>query len=146
MDVLVPIDGSAPSFAALEHACRHHPDAEITVLYVSNLRTGENRFTMGGSVSEWKRTEDRNAEELLDTARERAGSLGVDVETVHEFGDPIRYVVAYADDHGFDRIVIGNRGLDGVPRLLLGSVAERVVRKAPIPVVVVKTDDSARDE
>lgn len=143
MDILVPIDGSDPSMAALEYACSNYPEERITVLHVSNLKTGQNRFTMGGSFKEWKETEERNAEELLNTAYEKAESFDTDIETVHEFGDPIRYIIKYAKEHDFDQIVIGNRGLDGVPRLVLGSVAERVVRQASIPVVVVKARDSA---
>lgn len=132
--------------AALEHACTDHPDATITALHVSDLKTGQNRFTMGGSFKEWKRTEEQHAETLLDSARELAESHGVNIETVHEFGDPIRYIVEYAEEGDFDRIVIGNRGLDGVPRMVLGSVAERVVRKVPMPVVVVKADDGDATE
>ncbi len=142
MNVLVPIDGSEPSLAALEYACFNHPDAVITALYVSNVSTGQNRFIAGGSFKEWKQTEERNAEKLLGIAREKADSFDVDIEVVHEFGDPIRYIVEYAEEHDFDQIVIGNHGRDGVPRLALGSVAERVVRQAPMPVVVVKSDDS----
>ncbi|RQG96587.1 universal stress protein [Natrarchaeobius chitinivorans] len=141
MDILVPIDGSDPSMAALEYACANHPNAMITVLYVSNLKSGQNRFIAGESFHEWKQTEEQNAEELLDTAREKATSFGSDIETAHEFGDPIRYIVRYAEENDFDQIVIGNRGRDGVSRLALGSVAERVVRRASMPVVVVKAND-----
>lgn len=127
MEILVPVDGSEPSMAALEYACTNHPDSTITVLYVSNVATGQNRFIAGGSFQEWKQTEERNAEKLLDTARERAASFDVDIETVHEFGDPIRYIVGYAEENDFDQVVIGNHGRDGVSRLELGSVAERTI-------------------
>jgi len=127
--------------AALEHACRTHQDATITALYVSNVATGQNRLIAGGSFADWKREEDRRADELLETAHERATSLGVEIETAHEFGDPIRYIVGYASEGDFDQVVIGNHGRDGITRLALGSVAERVVRQAPMPVVVVKADE-----
>ncbi len=142
MDVLVPIDGSDPSMAALEYACTTHPKDTITVLYVSDLKSGHNRFIGGGSFRDWTRTEKRNAQELFERAREKADSFDVDIETAHEFEDPIRYIVGYAAEHDFDLIVIGNRGLDGFSRLALGSVAERVVRRASMPVVVVKADNS----
>ncbi len=142
MNILVPIDGSEPSMAALEYACTNHPNATITVLYVSDTAKGQNRSMAGGSFKEWKQTEERCAEELLDTAREKAATFDVDIETVHEFGAPIRYIVRYAEENEFDQVVIGNHGRDGVSRLALGSVAERVVRRASMPVVVVKADDS----
>ena len=140
MNILVPIDGSEPSMAALEYACTNHPDSPITVLYVSNVASGQNRFIAGGSFQEWKQTEERRAEELLERARENAAAFDVDIETVHEFGDPIRFIVGYAEENDFDTVVIGNHGRDGVSRLALGSVAERVVRRASMPVVVVKSD------
>lgn len=145
MNILVPVDGSEPSMAALEYASTKHPEAIITVLYVSNIASGQNRLMMGGSFSQWKQTEERRAEELLETAREKAAGFDVDIESVHEYGDPIRYIVGYAEEHDFDLVVIGNHGRDGVSRLALGSVAERIVRRASMPVVVVKADDSKRN-
>ena len=138
MTVLVPIDGSEPSMNALEYACAEHADATLTVLYVSNVTTGQNRFIAGGSFGEWKETEQRRATELFEEARSRADEAGAEIDVVHEFGDPLRLIVSYAEEHGVDAVVIGSHGRDGVSRLALGSVAERVVRLAPMPVVVVK--------
>ena len=138
MNLLVPIDGSDPSMAALDHACSEFPDATITVLYVSNVAAGENRFMAGGSFGEWKTTEETIAAELFERVSTRAEEADVTVETAHEFGDPIRFIIRYAEAHDIDQIVIGNHGRDGMARLALGSVAERVVRAAPMPVVVVK--------
>ena len=138
MNVLVPIDGSDPSMAALDHACAEYPDATITALYVSNVAAGENRFMAGGSFAEWKATEETIAAELFERVSTRAEEADVTVETAHEFGDPIRFIIRYAEAHDIDQIVIGNHGRDGMARLALGSVAERVVRAAPMPVVVVK--------
>ena len=138
MNVLVPIDGSDPSMAALEYACSQHSDATITALYVSNVSFGQNRFMAGGSFREWKETEEQQAGELFEKVRENADTSGLQIETVHKFGDPLRYIVGYAEENNVDVIVIGSHGRDGVSRLALGSVAERVVRLAPMPVVVVK--------
>jgi nucleotide-binding universal stress UspA family protein len=53
-------------------------------------------------------------------------------------GDPASEIARYATDAGIDVIVIGTRGRTGVDRLVLGSVAERVMREAPCSVLVVK--------
>jgi nucleotide-binding universal stress UspA family protein len=53
-------------------------------------------------------------------------------------GDPLRQVVAYARDEAMDLIVLGTHGRSGVAHLFLGSVAERVVRTAPCPVLTVR--------
>lgn len=139
MNVLVPIDGSDPSMAALEYACTEHSDATITALYVSNVSTGQNRFIGGGSFREWKETEEQQVEKLFDRVQDYADSFGVEIETTHDFGDPLRYIVSYAEENDVDIVVIGSHGRDGVSRVALGSVAERVVRRAPMPVVVVKS-------
>lgn len=52
-------------------------------------------------------------------------------------GDPAEEIVRYAAEHGIDLVVLGTHGRTGVSRVLLGSVAERVLRTAPCPVLVV---------
>lgn len=68
-----------------------------------------------------------------------AGRLGgsVSVLTAVEAGSPAVQIVRYAERHGIDLIVLGTHGRTGVTRALLGSVAERVVRTAPCPVLTV---------
>jgi nucleotide-binding universal stress UspA family protein len=58
-------------------------------------------------------------------------------------GDPATEIARYAADAGIDVIVIGTRGRTGVDRLVLGSVAERVMREAPCTVLVVKLPKGA---
>ena len=53
-------------------------------------------------------------------------------------GIPFLEIARYAGDHDFDMIVMGSRGRTGLSHLLVGSVAERVLRKAPCPVLIVK--------
>ena len=56
------------------------------------------------------------------------------VET--RFGDPATEIVRFAAEGGFDHIVMGRRGRGGVAKLLLGSVSEKVLKDATIPVTV----------
>ncbi len=62
---------------------------------------------------------------------------GVPVVTAVESGAPAAQIVRYAERKGIDLIVLGTHGRSGVSRALLGSVAERVVRTAPCPVLTV---------
>lgn len=71
-------------------------------------------------------------------ARQIATRNGRDVETATEEGDPSRGILGWIDEHDVDHVVIGCHGRDGVARWLLGSVAETVVRRAPVPVTAVK--------
>ncbi len=85
----------------------------------------------------------RQAEHDLAVARERARAGGVTAEVSLRGGDPAREVLAVAEALPADMIVLGSHGRSGVEHLVLGSVAEKVMRKAPCPVMVVPSD--ARD-
>ena len=152
--VLVPTEGSPLSMKALEVALTDYPDAGIVVLHVmdpigsglSIIDVMRPKFGDGappGSVTpeyweEWHEQAEARAEEVFKRAREVAGKYDHAVETVHEFGDPDDVIVEYADEHDIDRIVLGSHCRTGAERYLLGSVAETVVRRASVPVMVVR--------
>jgi len=69
-----------------------------------------------------------------------AADSDADLETERTVGDPAREIVDYAEDHEIDQIVMGSHGRTGATRLLLGSVAELVVRRSPVPVTVVRDE------
>ena len=73
------------------------------------------------------------------TEAERIATTGVRTALVE--GDPAAGILRYARDHGVDLLVLGTHGRTGLRRLVLGSVAERVVRQAPCPVMVVRPKD-----
>ncbi len=62
----------------------------------------------------------------------------VPVRAVVRVGDPASEIVEWADEEGCDLVVVGTHGRSGIPRLILGSVAERVVRQAHVPVLVAR--------
>lgn len=66
---------------------------------------------------------------------------GVSAQVRLEVGVPWEAIVCVAGDEGAEMIVMGTHGRTGLDRLLLGSVAERVVRRAPCPVLTVRSDD-----
>ena len=78
------------------------------------------------------------ADSILDDAVEYAAEQGREIETIRVTDRPARAIVDYADEEGVDHIVIGSHGRTGVTRVLLGSVAEKVVRRAHCPVTVVR--------
>jgi universal stress protein A len=81
-----------------------------------------------------------DAERELANTKRQAESLGVrHVDTVFRTGSPWREIVrALEEDRGFDLAVIGTHGRTGISHMLLGSVAEKVVRHAPCPVLVAR--------
>lgn len=83
------------------------------------------------------------ADAALATVEERAGQ---EVTTAIRDGRPAAEICEYAREIDADLIVTGTRGRHGENRLLLGSVAERVVRTAPVPVLTVRQLDTADEE
>ncbi len=73
--------------------------------------------------------------------REKAAAEGVEVRAGLCSAYPSVGIVDAAEEMGADLIVMGTRGLAGIKHVLLGSVAERVLRQAPCPVVTVKASD-----
>lgn len=139
--ILVPIDGSSPAYEAFEYAIREFPDASFVALTVSNpaeMSTGGVEMGMATYADEWMEIEERRAEERFEKAKAVAEEHGVSLETETVLGRPARAIVEFAEEHGVDGIVMGSHGRDGVSRILLGSVAESVIRRAPCPVTVVR--------
>lgn len=138
MRVLVPIDDSDPARVALEHAITTYPDATIVALHVVNpsqaMYGGDRAYNYERVVE----IEQENADELLETAREIGDEHDVSLTTETVVGVPARSIVEYAEENAVDQIVLGSHGRSGMSRILLGSVAEQVVRRASVPVTVVR--------
>ena len=141
--ILVPTDGSAGMTRVIDHAsdlARAH-DAELRFLYVVNTASFANlpMETSWESVTSMLREEGESA---LEAAEDRAAAGGC-VTTIAE-GPPSREIVADAEEADCDLIVMGTHGRGGLNRLILGSVAERVVRTSAVPVLTVRVGDAGR--
>ena len=138
-NLLVPYDGSDPAKDALTYALERFPDPKVTVLHVVQVPEGY-WSAFGGKKERVPGYEEAAArgEELLEEASQLAEESGADVETELEAGEAQRVIVDRAEEGDFDSVVIGSHGRKGVTRVMMGSVAEKVVRRAPIPVVVVR--------
>jgi nucleotide-binding universal stress UspA family protein len=142
--ILLPTDGSEGAEAAVAHAVSlaQAYDATIRVLAVADTKS-YGTFTTGGAESVIPALEERCRENVA-AARELITELcGEDgdappVETAVVRGFPAEEILRYAEEHGADLLVLGTHGRTGVGRVLLGSVAEKVVRTAPVPVVTVR--------
>ena len=138
--VLVPLDGSPQSEKALSFAIEEFSDAKLVLLHVIDpVESGYgSRFNLPGGGEEWYEDQQEATEELFAEASEQANEAGMSVETATEIGRPANVMVRYAEDDDIDAIVMGSHGRSGVSRILLGSVAETVVRRSPVPVTVVR--------
>ena len=140
--VLVPVDGSPASRRAAAYAGDRFPDATLTLLYVMDpvIDFGRRRALSGYIRDQEFDTEREKADHVLETVHESLPD-GITVDTAVWAGDPARAIVEFADTEDVDHVVIGSHGRRGVARYLLGSVAETVVRRAAVPVTVVRPGD-----
>ncbi len=138
MTVLVPIDGSAQSTTAVEYAAETlEPDRVVLLHVIDPVEAGYSAAaTMPGYSEEWYENRKEEAQSLFAEAEDQLA--GFEVETVTEVGRPSRTIVSYIEDTDVDHVVMGSHGRSGMTRILLGSVAESVVRRSPIPVTIVR--------
>lgn len=133
--ILLPYDGSEQSADALAYALASFPDDEIELLHVIEPYVG--RTGVPNDVGMQYDQQRETAESMLaETTADQTESERI--ETAVTVGRPVHEILAYTEENGIDHIVIGSHGRDGAARLLLGSVAETIVRRAPVPVTVVR--------
>ena len=147
--ILFPTDGSDASLRALDHALElaETYGATLHVLYVVDTSYPYGDFDGAAvdltSVFETLREE---GERTIETVEERAATAGVDVVgATREDSAVHRAILEYADEVDADVLVMGTHGRRGLDRWLLGSVTERVVRGADVPVLTVRTSDERED-
>lgn len=141
--LLLPIDASAGSERAIEHAidAAERYGAEIHVLYVVDTETYSS-YSGDEYVHELEGLEsalEQAGRDAIEKVVESAEAAGVETEAVIRHGVPHEEILAYGESADAGLIVIGSKNRSGEYRRLLGSVAERVTRMATRPVTVVKT-------
>lgn len=134
--VVVPWDFSEMSLAALQKAVELVSDAKLVhCVHVAQLPMTTDPVFVWGAI-----TEQSMQQQALQGFQKQIGDDAklkqVFFTTV--FGDPGMMIAEYAKDQGAELVVISSHGRTGVTRLLLGSVAERVVRLSPCPVLVLR--------
>lgn len=131
--VLVPLDGSSESEAALRESFDLFPEGEIHAFHVVQIT----EFPEDPTKSAYEFATEKG-EGILERAAEIAAEHDRDIETQMEEGNAAKTIVRYAEENDIDHIVMGSTGRSGIPRVLLGSVAESVTRRAPCSVVIVR--------
>ncbi|WP_207586649.1 universal stress protein [Halomontanus rarus] len=130
--LLVPMDDSEPARAAFEHALALFPDDEITVVHAVD----ELEAQYGGrSGSDGERGDEPD---FFADVKSIAAEYDTTVETVVVNGTAAEAILEYAEREDVDQLIMGSEGRSGVSRMLLGSVAEQVARRSPVPVTIVR--------
>jgi nucleotide-binding universal stress UspA family protein len=137
--ILIPTDGSDYSIKAAEYGisiAKTH-DAQITVVYVLD-EVVIDRFTKGTEREDIERELKGDGERYNHYILGLAEKAGVKATSLIAKGRPFEQIVHLANGLDMDLIVMGTYGRRGAERILLGSVAERVIEYAHCPVLVVK--------
>jgi nucleotide-binding universal stress UspA family protein len=139
--ILVPTDFSETSEAALQYG-RVLADRFGASLHV--LHVIQDPFTMpwaaeglpvalGELLEEWQRAAWKRLNELVPDAKEKGATLCTRI------GSPFQEILTHAEEEQIDLVVMGTHGRGAVTHALMGSVAEKMVRKAPCPVLTVRS-------
>ncbi|MXR19413.1 universal stress protein [Halobacterium bonnevillei] len=138
-NVLLPTDGSDAAAAAVPHAIElaDRYGARLHVLYVADT-TEYSTVTFEDDVVD---PLTKQGEAVVDDAVEKAEERTVEAVGVVQQGGAYETILEYVDDQDVDVIVMGTHGRRGLDRALLGSVTERVVRTADVPVLTVRENE-----
>ncbi|MCH9662988.1 MAG: universal stress protein [Gammaproteobacteria bacterium] len=132
-NILVPLDFSSDADLALDDALglAQRFQARMTLLHVIYLPV-----TTEVNLASYFTQMEAEAQQGMETYKKKVTDAGLSVDTVIVSGVPFREIVETAKAKQADLIVMGTHGRTGMNHFLIGSVAERVVRLAPCPVMV----------
>ncbi|WP_262178651.1 universal stress protein [Haloarcula laminariae] len=136
-NILVPVDESAHAERGVDHAVllAEAFDATVHLLTVVDVKAAAGPFSAGGIDGDYVERQMADQREAL---AEREANMDVPVETSVGTGTPSEGILEYVEDNHIDLVVMGTHGRSGLRRYLTGSVAERVLRLSPVPVVTVR--------
>ncbi|WP_121742774.1 universal stress protein [Natronorubrum halophilum] len=138
-DVLIPTDGSDGTRQSISHGLTIADRFDATIHALSVVPEGPLGTLQNGTATP-------AAYRAVERIESEATREGIETVTAVERGVPHEEILEYADEHDIDMIVMGTQGRTGLDRVLVGSVTERVVRMADVPVVTVRLTDDIRIE
>jgi len=136
--ILCPTDFSEGSYRALAYGLRLATLDEGTLLvaHVIHVPSGE-LYQPDGHVLTFEEAKQRARARLEELRVQRLDNYPR-CELIVDIGDPYRQLMALARDRRVDLIVTATHGRTGIEHLVIGSVAEKIIRHAPCPVLVVR--------
>jgi nucleotide-binding universal stress UspA family protein len=143
--IVVGTDGSETASTAVREAAELAARLKAAIYVVSayepvaTQRLREEARQVPGDL-QWMVNPREDVEATLRDAEKIVREAGVeDVTTLAREGDPADAILDVAEEHGLDLIVVGNKGMKGTKRFLLGSVPNKVSHHAPCSVMIIRT-------
>lgn len=143
--ILVPTDFSEQAGPALLQACEwaRLTKATVHVLHVLEWHANPTpSFGLGLAIPTWVQESSREAETMLNELTSRACPADQPVVRAVLAGTPAHAILSYAREHAVDLIVMATHGRTRLTHLLMGSVAESVLRGAPCPILMIRATDA----
>lgn len=140
LKILLPVDGSGNSDKAIAEFLRllnwYKASPELHLLIVQTPLSGN--ISSYISATDIKQYHQEEGLKGLENARKLLDQAGVPYQYHITVGDPAEMIVRFATEQQYDQIVMGPRGMGNIEGLLLGSVTNKVMQSATIPVLLVK--------
>jgi universal stress protein A len=140
--IMAPTDFSAHSEESVRYACglAERLGAALHLVHILSeiLPVGPDPLLMPVMPPEYYKENEDRARESLGRLLDPGWGTPCSVVTEVCWGSPVESIVSYAVDQRVDLIVIATHGRTGLSHVLLGSVAERIVREAPCPVLTIR--------
>jgi nucleotide-binding universal stress UspA family protein len=138
--ILIATDGSKAAenavYLGIKFASQY--GAKIYAVYVINVTSSDSiLLDKSWAIEECEECE-KKGNKATSSIVEKAKFVGLEAEPVILKGSPAEQILDFANEHDVDMIVVGSLGKSGVERFALGSVSEKVVRHANVPVLVVR--------
>lgn len=136
--ILCPVDFSDTSMNAANNAINFSMEikAEITFIHIIDIQALQNIGDLsGGGINDINLLIEEE-KPVLSKLKDECEKKGVKVKTVLTHGEPVSVILETIKEGGHDLIIMGTHGKTGLTRLVLGSIAENVVRKSDIPVLL----------
>jgi nucleotide-binding universal stress UspA family protein len=144
--IVVPLDGSPLAEQALPHAVAQASKFGAEVILLKVLEPlPEAVFSAPSAVMAAEKMSGQLARDYLEEVAAGIREQGVTVQVVQLEGKPHVEIIRYAEEQGTHMIVMSTRGYSGFSRWLLGSVADRVVRGATVPVLLVQCQEACEE-
>lgn len=140
--ILLPTDFSDYSANATKYACELATrfDAELHLLHALEIQSTTPSFVMGLAIPSYTHESQAAVEKAMTGVLDSQWSANRTVVHAIVEGSPKVEIIQYARKHAIDLIVLATHGRTGLSHVIMGSVAEAVVRTAPCPVLTVRPE------
>jgi len=136
--ILVPVDGSENAALACAHAVDLAKSGDMEIVLLSCYQVRSARIGAGSGKKLIAASLESKCKESLAPCEALCAENGLKYKSVIRRGTPSAVIVQVAEEENCDLIVIGSRGLGNIAGAVMGSVTNKVLKDAPVPVLVVR--------